>query len=103
MKTSKASLALLVASALLALVGKNAAESRFAKTKTPSMSLKPIDASYQAESMKLYNLGFPNAFADLIWVDLLQRAEITPVPNDQVSWEYTQLDGITTLDPNFDR
>jgi hypothetical protein len=96
-------LSILLSVALIALLAKMQIESQFAKNAGEIPVLKPLEASYQSHSLKIYNFGFPNLIADLIWVQLLQLAQHTPVPDDEVSWEYSQLDAITALDPSFER
>lgn len=65
--------------------------------------LKAIQTTYQAKSLKLYNMGFSNLISGLMWVEFLQKGEMTRIDDNTTSWEYAQLDGITTLDPHFER
>jgi len=67
------------------------------------LHLKPVAASYEGKALKRASLGFRNLVADLLWVKLLQGAEHTPLQENTVSWEYAQLQAITTLDPHFDK
>jgi hypothetical protein len=62
--------------------------------------LKPLLASYQSESVERYSLGFNNLIGAGIWVNLLQNSDYHPVKDEQVSWEFAQVDTLTTLDPN---
>jgi len=72
---------------------------------TPALSpnLKPILASYQSSAVERYALGFNNLIGASIWVQLLQNSDHRPVKENEVSWEYAQLDTLTTLDPNNTR
>src|SRR5436190_1836797 len=70
--------------------------------KTDRPNLKPIEAGYEGKSLKQYSFGFENLFSALLWVQMLQKAQHTPVKSDEVSWEYAQLEAITTLDPKFE-
>lgn len=38
-----------------------------------------------------------------MWVQLLQQSTNQPIQDEHVSWEFTYLDGITELDPHFER
>ncbi|NBX67918.1 MAG: hypothetical protein EBR01_03015 [Proteobacteria bacterium] len=62
--------------------------------------LKPILASYQSSAIERYSFGFNNLIGASIWVKLLQNSDHRPVQEDRLSWEYAQLDALTTLDPN---
>lgn len=62
--------------------------------------LKPLLASYQSNAIDAYSFGFNNMIGASIWVQLLQNSDYRPLKEDQVSWEFTQLDALTTLDPN---
>lgn len=64
-------------------------------------NLKPLEASYEAESLKRYAFGFDSLLSSLLWVQVLQKASHAPVKSDEVSWEYAQIDALTTLDPRF--
>ena len=68
-----------------------------------SPDLKPLLASYQSHSVEKYSFGFNALIGASIWIQLLQKSNYKPVSNDEVSWEFTQLDAITTLDPNNNR
>lgn len=65
------------------------------------INLQVTEASFYGHSLKHYSLGFNNLIADLLWIDLMQRAAYEKVSSDKVSWEYAQLDALTTLDPHF--
>lgn len=65
------------------------------------INLQITEASFYGSSLKRYSFGFNNLVADLLWIDLLQRAAYEKVSNGKVSWEYAQLDAVTTLDPRF--
>ncbi len=64
-------------------------------------NLKPIEAGYEASSLKRYAFGFDSFLSSLLWVQVLQKADHSPLKSDEVSWEYAQLEAITTLDPRF--
>ncbi len=65
--------------------------------------LKPLLASYQSSSVEKYALGFNSLIGASIWIQLLQNSDHHPVKNNEVSWEFAQIDTITTLDPNNTR
>lgn len=71
------------------------------KPKAPD--LKPILASYHSQSLDKNALGFNMLLGAGIWVTLLQNSDYNPVSDENVSWEFTQLDSLTTLDPNNSR
>jgi len=58
--------------------------------------------SYRGEALKKLTFGYDNFLASLIWIRLLQEAKFTPVKDNRLSWEYSEVDTVTTLDPNFD-
>lgn len=62
--------------------------------------LKPRLASYQSAAVERYSLGFNSLLGASIWVQILQNSDHRPVQNNEVSWEFAQLDTLTTLDPN---
>jgi len=64
--------------------------------------LEPLQASYRAESLKKLAFGYDSFLSSLIWIRLLQQAKTTPLKKNALSWEYSELDSITTLDPNFE-
>jgi len=64
--------------------------------------LEPAQVSLRGDSLKKLSFGFDNFFSSLIWIRLLQEAKHTPIRSDTLSWEYSEVDSITTLDPNFD-
>lgn len=86
---------------LCALFAKNATETLYRANKTVPPNLKPVEAGYEGKSLKRYSFGFDSFLASLLWVEVLQLAEHTPLKGDEVSWEYAQIDAITTLDPKF--
>jgi len=67
-----------------------------------NLELKPLQAGYHGRSLKKYSFGFDNLIADLIWIQLLQVASHEKLKDGKVSWEYAQLEAITTLDPHFE-
>ncbi len=96
------SVSICVGVCLLCFASKIVLERTIPKRQSP-VSLKPIQAGFHGNSLSRCSLGFKSLIADLIWVDLLQRASHKPIASEEVSWEYAQLDAITSLDPNFDR
>jgi len=89
--------------ALLGLAGKVYLDGVERGRPAAALQLKPLAASYEGKALKRSSLGFKNLVADLLWIKLLQRAEHTKLESDSVSWEYAQLQAITTLDPHFQR
>lgn len=65
-------------------------------------SVRPAEARLRSHALKRYNGGFSNFMAGLMWVQLLQQSSVQPIQEENVSWEFTHLDGITELDPQFD-
>lgn len=88
--------------AVVCLAGKHVSGER-ALAKREAIGLKPLEATYHGKSLKNSSLGFANVLADILWVKLLQGAKHTPLAPGEVSWEFAQVDAITTLDPNFIR
>lgn len=86
-----------------ALLGKGLYErdTRHHARLSPSLPLR--ESQYLAHSLRRYSLGFDNLAADLLWVELLQKASIEPLNQGHVSWEFAQLDAVTALDPKFER
>jgi len=68
-------------------------------TRRPSVQVSKV--GMRSQSLRKYHLGFGNLLADLIWIHLLQEATHEKLPPGTVSWEFIQLDSITTLDPKF--
>lgn len=62
---------------------------------------EPLQVSINGESLQKLAFGFDSALASLIWVRLLQEAQHSPVKNNKVSWEFSEVDAVTTLDPHF--
>ncbi len=58
-------------------------------------------ASLELESTERLNLGFKTLVSGLLWVQLLQDSNTSSIPQDALSWEFTRLNAITSLDPNF--
>ncbi|NBX76450.1 MAG: hypothetical protein EBQ92_07835 [Proteobacteria bacterium] len=58
--------------------------------------------SYRGESLKKLTFGYDSFLASLLWIRLLQEAKYTPIKSNSVSWEFSEVDAVTTLDPNFD-
>lgn len=82
------------------VVGKMAS-GMFVREKELAISLRPLEASYHGQSLKKSSFGFTTAIAGVLWIKLLQDASHAPIEPGEVSWEFTQLDAITTLDPDF--
>lgn len=85
-----------------AFAAKLAFESSFSVHSRMPASLKPVQAGYQAASLKKYAFGFESLIGAVLWVQLLQGARHDPVDSDAVSWEFAQLDAITELDPRLE-
>lgn len=62
--------------------------------------LPPLLAQYRSDSVERYSFGFNNLLGAAMWVQLLQKGNEQPIPHGKLSWEYSQFDTITTLDPN---
>lgn len=95
--------ALLLGAFLCLAASKLAIEKRretFVSLKGPD--LQPVQVSYRADSVKKLAFGFESFLSSLLWVRLLQEATTTPLASQQVSWEFSEVDAVTTLDPNFD-
>ncbi len=58
--------------------------------------------SYRGDSLKKLSFGYDNFLSSLLWIRLLQEAKYTPIKGNSVSWEYSEVEAVTTLDPNFD-
>jgi hypothetical protein len=85
------------------LAGKHFAERRLETLDERAPSLYAQAARFHADSLKRYSLGFDYVVADLLWLRLLDKARHKEAEPGKVTWEYAQLDAITTLDRNFDR
>lgn len=94
---------------LLVLLGvaflfcKKPIEKELHRLRPESLTLTPEQSSHHTQSISRYHLGFPNLISALMWVRLLQTASHQKVAPGRVSWEYTQLRSIASLDPDFDR
>lgn len=64
--------------------------------------LEAVQVSLRGDSLKKLSFGFENLLSSLIWIRLIQDAQHTPIQSNNLSWEYSEVDAITTLDPNFD-
>lgn len=95
-------LAILIAS-LMCLPAKLWLQKRLQGLANTGPSLYAQTAAYHARSLKRYSLGFGNALSDLLWIRLLQKARHQEASPGKVSWEFVQLDAITTLDRKFER
>ena len=94
---------LFTALGVAALVAKTHLEQSSALPKFARSSFPEPDGTFHAAALSRYSFGMDNFIAGLIWIDLLQRAKVDPVPPNHVSWEYTRLDTLTTLDHNFEQ
>ncbi|MFM8270647.1 MAG: hypothetical protein ACKN9V_10710, partial [Pseudomonadota bacterium] len=96
-------LALLLA-ALIGLLGSKAFVQKYLQDlnafKGPDT--EETKASYRGEALKKLSFGFDSFLASLIWIRLLQEAKYTPIKANTVSWEFSEVDSVTTLDPNFE-
>ena len=63
--------------------------------------LEPLQVSYRADSLRRLSFGFNSFLSSLLWVRLQQEAKYTPLKTQKISWEASEVDAITTLDPNF--
>lgn len=95
---------ILVTALLLGLVA-----SKVSIQKRPSLlnslkgpDLESLQVSYQAGSLKKMAFGFDSFLSSLLWLRLLQEAKTTAMTNGAISWEASEVDAITTLDPNFE-
>jgi hypothetical protein len=68
----------------------------------PAPPITRASASFESDSRRRFALGFENLEADLIWIGLLQGAKHSPLHGAGPSWEYSQLDALTSLDPHFE-
>lgn len=84
---------------LLAL--KHGAECRLSALSERAPNLVAQAARYHGESLRRYSLGFDFVIADLLWLRLLDQARHQKLEQGKVSWEFAQLDAITTLDHKF--
>ncbi len=94
---------LIIMAFCLFFFSKNVVEKNLTPYIQRAPSLFEKNARYHANSLKKYNLGFGLVISDLIWIRLLQNARHTEIEKGKVSWEFSQLDAITTLDPKFIR
>jgi tetratricopeptide (TPR) repeat protein len=69
----------------------------------PSPRVTRASADFQANSLRRFHFGFQHALADMLWIELLQKASHKPLSRDEVSWEYAQLNGVISLDHKFAR
>ena len=90
-------------SVMALLVAKGAIEHLSDKMARPSPNLVAASADSYSRDLKRYSFGFDSLIAATHWVDLLQRARHQHHGSETLSWEYVQLDAITTLDPKFER
>ncbi|MEZ4751698.1 MAG: hypothetical protein R3B54_14050 [Bdellovibrionota bacterium] len=67
------------------------------------LALTPTRAAFQSKFLAQYHMGFNSVLADLLWIQFLQGHEHTPLESGKVSWEFVQLDAVTTLDRRFER
>lgn len=86
----------------LCLTVKHSVEQRVGHPARYHPSIEPVEAKYHAKSFKKYAAGFDNFWAALLWVQLLQQSSHQPIHEGRVSWEFTHVDTITELEPNFD-
>lgn len=87
---------------LVGLWGKGSLEKKLEILPSKGPSLYAKTARYHARSLKHYSLGFGHLLSDLLWIRLLQNARHKTSEPGKVSWEFVQLDAITTLDPKFE-
>jgi hypothetical protein len=82
---------------------KHKTELRLSSLNERAPNLYAQSARYHADSLRRYSLGFDFVVADLLWLRLLDKARHKEVEPGKVSWEFAQLDAITTLDRKFER
>ncbi len=99
----KAALILALVLCACPLLLKHRLEQRLAERIVRRPPIPITQSAYQSHSLKRYSLGFDNLIADLIWIQLLQKASHEALSSGSVSWEYAQLEALTTLDPGFER
>lgn len=87
---------------VIALTGKLATEKKLSAASLNVRSTPIQIALFQSRSLKKFSLGFSNVLAGAMWIRLVQKADTQPIRKGEVSWEYSQLDAITALDPNFE-
>jgi hypothetical protein len=87
----------------LSLVAKYTLEVHLSEALSRRPSLESSQARYHSDSLKQYNLGFANLLAALMWVQLLQSSTYEQITQGRVSWEFSQLDAVTSLDRSFER
>jgi tetratricopeptide (TPR) repeat protein len=87
----------------LCLLSKYALEIHLYEAMSHKPNLQPGQARYHSDSLKQYNLGFANLIAATIWIQLLQRSTYEQIKEGKVSWEFSQLDAVTSLDRDFER
>lgn len=68
----------------------------------PVHGVDALKVGLQADFLKHYCLGFQQFVGAISWIHLLQAASERPIAGQELSWEFTQLNNITELDPNFD-
>jgi len=84
------------------LLGKARLEKKMATHGYHPPTIARDQANLELQSIKRFNLGFPSLVSGLLWVQLLQEAKLKSVNQGEVSWEFTRLNAITSLDPNMD-
>ncbi len=85
---------------------KNFTEKRLPTPATPKVeSLSESQSNSEAQLFRKYSLGFDDALLTLFWIEILQAApsRVSQFAEGEVSWEFNQLNKITTLDPRFVR
>jgi len=98
-----ASIAIVVALLVVSVRIKIRAEGHLSPAIRARPSLLDRDVALHTASLRLFSLGFQQALAGILWVELLQRAKHELLTGSRLSWEYGRLDAITTLDRGFSR
>ncbi len=83
------------------IAAKHVSERHLGNLDERAPSLYAQAARYHADSLKRYSLGFDFVITDLLWLRLLDKARHKDAEPGKVSWEFAQLDAITSLDRNF--
>lgn len=65
-------------------------------------TLKVDQVVAQTEALYQFSLGFNSFLASLIWVELLQSADHTPLKENELSQEFSKVLAITRLDRRFE-
>lgn len=87
----------------IALLGVKGRVERRLERPEAAVVLKRQRAELHAQSLRRLQTGFGTSLAGLLWIRFLQAHSHEPIPDGELSWEFVQLDTVTSLDPRFDR